>query len=62
LVYVVGVKSQVNSKRRRRKMNKIKWTYGTYKFKNKKEAVRFLKNNGHSQNWINGYVIVKEEK
>ncbi len=43
-------------------MNKIKWTYGTYKFKNKKEAVRFLKNNGHSQNWINGYVIVKEEK
>tara|TARA_Y100001938_G_scaffold89731_1_gene122902 strand:- start:16909 stop:17040 length:132 start_codon:yes stop_codon:yes gene_type:complete len=43
-------------------MNNIKWTYGTHKFKSKKEAVKFLKDGGHSQSWINGYIMVKEEK
>tara|TARA_R100001443_G_scaffold18255_1_gene29128 strand:+ start:957 stop:1091 length:135 start_codon:yes stop_codon:yes gene_type:complete len=43
-------------------MKKTKWTYGIHKFKNKKEAVNFLKGNGHSQNWINGYLMIKEQK
>ena len=44
-------------------MDKNKWTYGMYKFKNEKEAVNFLKDNGHSQNWINGYLmVIKEEE
>ena len=43
-------------------MSKSKWTYGIHKFKNKKEAFKFLKNNGHSQSWINGYIMVKEEE
>ena len=42
------------------KMKKNKWTYGTHKFKNKKEAVKFLEDNGHSQSWINGYIMVTE--
>ena len=41
-------------------MEKNKWTYGTHKFKNKKEAVKFLKDNGHSQGWINGYLMIKK--
>ena len=43
-------------------MKKTKWTYGIHKFKNKKEAVNFLKGNGHSQNWINGYLMINEEE
>lgn len=43
-------------------MSKSKWTYGIHKFKNKKEAVKFLKDGGFSQSWINGYVMVKEKK
>ena len=43
-------------------MKKDKWTYGIHKFKNKEEAVKFLKDGGHSQSWINGYIMVKEEE
>ena len=43
-------------------MKKTKWTYGTHKIKNKKEAVKFLKDGKHSKGWINGYLMVKEEK
>ena len=43
-------------------MKKDKWTYGIHKFKNKEEAVKFLKDGGHSQRWINGYILIKEEK
>ena len=43
-------------------MKKGKLTYGTHKFKNKKEAVKFLKDGKHSKGWINGYLMVKEEK
>ena len=43
-------------------MKKTKWIYGIHKFKNKKEAVNFLKDGGHSQSWINGYLMVKEEE
>jgi len=37
-----------------------KWTYGQHKFKSKKDAVKFLKDNGHSKSWINGYLMIKE--
>ena len=43
-------------------MKEYKWTYGAYEFKNKKEAIKFLEDNGHSQSWINGYLMIKEEK
>ena len=41
-------------------MKKDKWTYGIHKFKNKEEAVKFLEDNGHSQGWINGYLMIKK--
>ena len=44
------------------RMKDYKWTYGVHKFKNKEEAVKFLKDGGHSKSWINGYVMVKEEE
>ena len=43
-------------------MKKTKLTYGINKFKGKKEAVKFLKDGGHSQSWINGYLMIKEQK
>ena len=41
-------------------MSKSKWTYGIHKFKSKKEAVKFLEDNDHSQSWINGYLMIKK--
>ena len=43
-------------------MKDSKWIYGVHKFKNKEEAVKFLKDEGHSKSWINGYVIAVEEE
>tara|TARA_R100001440_G_scaffold38412_1_gene58068 strand:- start:276 stop:410 length:135 start_codon:yes stop_codon:yes gene_type:complete len=43
-------------------IKKNKWTYGIHKFKNKEQAVKFIKDSGHSKSWINGYIMVMEEK
>ena len=33
-------------------IKKNKWTYGIHKFKNKEQAVKFIKDSGHSKGCI----------
>tara|TARA_Y100001951_G_C11197549_1_gene215201 strand:- start:129 stop:278 length:150 start_codon:yes stop_codon:yes gene_type:complete len=37
------------------------YSYGSNKFKSKEAVVKFLKDGGHSKQWILGYLSIAEE-